>query len=569
MLILSFDGFFIHGLIHELREQILRGRINKVQQPYQHEIILTIRANGRNHKLLLSAHPIYARLQLTIMKYNNPEVPPSFVMVLRKYLEGAILEKIEQIENDRIIHFTFSNRDELGDLQNIVLVVEIMGRHSAIILLDKKTEKIVDAIKHLGLTQNDYRTILPGSKYITPPQRSKKNPFEISDAELFETLSEASEITAIFLQQIFQGLGYDTALELAFRLQQKNNEKIKVWRTFFDKNYPISPKIYVLKDKEFFTPFPFTCLAEARQDFADLNELLEAVFTSKAEKDRVKQQASSILHRVNNELKKNKTKLKKLEATLQETENAEEYRKKGELLTAFMAKIPRGVESVTLDDYYEDNQPLEIALRKDLSPNRNAQKYFQKYQKLKIAVKIVQKQIEQTRQEIMYLESVESQLLLATPLEIPIVKEELQAEGFFKKQNKRKNKREKPSQPTRFKASDGTELLVGRNNLQNDRLTLKIAKKTDLWLHAKNIPGSHVIIRNDLPSEETLKEAANLAAYFSRYRHSANVPVDYVQVKKVKKPSGAKPGFVIYTGQKTVYVTPDKDLVERLNLFHN
>jgi predicted ribosome quality control (RQC) complex YloA/Tae2 family protein len=559
----SFDGIFIHALVHELQAKLLHGRIQKVHQPYKQEIVLAIRANSQNHKLLLSSHPSYARVQLTTMQYNNPKNPPNFVMVLRKYLEGSILESIEQVENDRILHFTFSHRDELGDLQNIVLIVEIMNRHSTIILLNKETGKILDAIKHIGFTQNTYRTIIPGVEYRTAPKQSGKNPFTLQETEIFEILYTAQDLSARFLQENFQGFGRDTAEELAYRLKRKFNEKLRVWHDFFISLESTKPSLYENNDKEWFTPIAFLSLGESRATFNSLNELLNAFFTDKAEKDRTKQQAGDLLHRVKVERKKNQAKLKKLQAALDDTENAEDYRRKGELLTTFIAQIPKGVNFVELKNYYEDDVLIKIALKPSLSPNQNAQKYFQKYQKLKKAVRIVKEQIEQTKQEILYLKSVESQLELATPVEIPVIFEELQAEGYIKARPQ-KQKKAKPSQPAQFQASDGTKILVGKNNLQNDRLTLKMAKKTDYWLHAKNIPGSHVIVESSQPSDETLTQAGMLAAYYSKYRYSAQVPVDVVQVKHIRKPNGAKAGFVIYEGQKTILVTPSQEMVDQL-----
>ena len=229
-----------------------------------------------------------------------------------------------------------------------------------------------------------------------------------------------------------------------------------------------------------------------------------------------------------------------------------------------MAQVPRGAESIELQNYYEDNAPITIKLNPALTPNQNAQKYFQKYQKLKNAVKLIYDQIAEAKDEIAYLESVLAQLEIAGPMDIEVIKEELIASGYLKKKRSKKNRKQAPSKPERFVASDGTEIFVGKNNLQNDQLTLKQARKSDIWLHAKNIPGSHVIVKDDAPSEETLLEAAELAAYFSKFRQSAQVPVDYVAVKHVHKPNGAKPGFVIYENQKTLFVTPEESVVEQL-----
>lgn len=561
---MSFDGVFTHGMVRELKAQLVSGRISKIHQPYENEIVLVIRAQGKNNRLLLSAHPSYARIQLTKIAYTNPDNPPNFVMMLRKHLEGAILEDIHQVENDRVIHFTFSKRDELGDLQDIRLIVELMGRHSTIVLLNKESGKILDAIKHIGHSQNTYRSILPGSEYIEPPKQNLLNPFIASTEQVFNLLSTAETLDARYLQQYFQGLGKDTAEELAFRLTQQPNEKMTVWTTFWEKiQTELVPTLGKKNHKEFFAPVNFETFEET-VTYDCLSELLDAFYGEKAEKDRVKQLGNDLIRKVDNEIKRNQTKLAKREKTLKDSENAEEFRRDGELLTTFMTQIPRGAESVELANYYEENAPIIIKLNPALTPNQNAQKYFQKYQKLKNAVKLIDAQIAEAKAEIAYLESVLAQLEIAGPMDIDLIKEELVASGYLKQKRNKKKRKQRPSKPEHFVASDGTDILVGKNNLQNDQLTLKQARKTDIWLHAKNIPGSHVIIKNSDPSEETLLEAAELAAYFSKYRQSAQVPVDYVAVKHVHKPNGAKPGFVIYENQKTLFVTPEESLVEQL-----
>ena len=561
---MSFDGIFTHAMVRELKDQLVTGRISKIHQPYDHEVVLVIRARGKNQRLLLSAHPSYARIQLTEIAYTNPDNPPNFVMMLRKHLEGAILEDIHQVENDRVVHFTFSKREELGDLQDIVLIVELMGRHSTIVLLNQQTGKILDAIKHVGHSQNTYRSILPGSEYIEPPKQSQLDPFKVSKEQLFTLLSTADVLDGRYLQQQFQGFGRDTAEELAVRLTQRPNEKIAVWSAFFSSlKEQITPTLGLKNQKEFFAPLAFETF-EQSQKYATLSMLLDAFYGEKAEKDRVKQLGNELIRKVDNEIKRNQTKLAKREKTLKDSENAEDFRRDGELLTTFMTQVPRGATSVELLNYYEENAPITITLNPALTPNQNAQKYFQKYQKLKNAVKLIYDQIAEAKDEIAYLESILAQLEIAGPMDIEVIKEELVASGYLKQKRAKKNRKHAPSKPERFIASDGTEILVGKNNLQNDQLTLKQARKSDLWLHAKNIPGSHVIIKNDQPTEETLLEAAELAAYFSKFRQSAQVPVDYVAVKHIHKPNGAKPGFVIYENQKTLFVTPEEAVIEQL-----
>ncbi|EGP5413419.1 fibronectin-binding protein EfbA [Enterococcus faecium] len=561
---MSFDGVFTHAMVNELRETLLSGRISKIHQPYENEIVLVIRSRGKNHRLLLSAHPSYARVQITQIDYQNPDNPPNFVMMLRKYLDGAILENIEQIENDRVIHFHFAKRNELGDLQNIILIVELMGRHSTIVLVNQETGKILDAIKHIGSSQNTYRSLLPGVEYIAPPKQEVLNPFSSDKEKIFQRLSQ-TELEPKAIQHQFQGIGFDTAQELTKRLLERPNEKMVVWHEFFSSiiNHPV-PTFYETTNKDFFTPIVYQVFSEqasAVTTYPTLSQLLDSYYHEKAEKDRAKQQGGELIRKIENELKRNKNKLKKREQTLKESENAENYRRDGELLTTFLTQVPRGAKEVVLPNYYEEDRPIKIALDPALTPNQNAQKYFHRYQKLKNAVKLIGEQIQEAKDEIQYLESVLSQLEIAGPMDIEAIKEELTAEGYLKKKTQKKQKNKKPSQPDQYFSSDGTLILVGKNNLQNDQLTMKTAKKTDYWLHAKNIPGSHVIIKSDQPSDETITEAAELAAYFSKYRYSAQVPVDLVQVKHIRKPNGAKPGYVIYENQKTVIVTPEEEKI--------
>jgi len=562
---MSFDGVFTHLMVSELNDLLCNGRVNKIHQPYENEVVFVIRSQGKNHKLLLSAHPTYARVQCTSMTYQNPDTPPNFLMMLRKYLEGALLANIEQIDNDRVIHFHFSRRDELGDLQSLVLIVELMGRHSTILLMNNATGKIVDTIKHVGHSQNTYRTLLPGAVYLAPPKQATLNPFTVSNTKVFDVLSRIDDWQAKTLQQQFQGLGRDTADELIQRITANPNDKLRQWNQFFATiTEQPRPSYIETSGKESFTPIPYHSLVTEESqvtNFDSLSALLDHFYHDKAERDRVKQQGGELLKKIDNELKRNQTKLQKRQQTLRDSENAEAFRQKGELLTTFMAQVPRGAQSVTLDNYYEENRPLSIDLDPALTPNQNAQKYFQRYQKLKNAVKLIHQQIAETKEEITYLESVQAQLEIASPVDLTTIREELVAQGYVKNRSKQR-KKAAPSQPERYLSTDGTEILVGKNNLQNDQLTLKTARKTDYWLHTKDIPGSHVIIRSDKPTEDTLLEAAELAAYFSKYRQSAQVPVDYVQVKHIRKPNGAKPGFVIYENQKTLYVTPSEAILQ-------
>ena len=545
---MSFDGFFLHHMVEELRRELVNGRIQKINQPFEQELVLQIRSNRQSHRLLLSAHPVFGRIQLTQTTFENPAQPSTFIMVLRKYLQGALIESIEQVENDRIVEMTVSNKNEIGDHIQATLIIEIMGKHSNILLVDKSSHKILEVIKHVGFSQNSYRTLLPGSSYIAPPSTESLNPFTIKDEKLFEIL-QTQETTAKNLQSVFQGLGRDTANELENILI---TDKLSTFRNFF--NQETKPCL----TETSFSPVPFA--NQVGESFANLSDLLDTYYKDKAERDRVKQQASELIRRVENELQKNRHKLKKQEKELLATDNAEEFRQKGELLTTFLHQVPNDQDQVILDNYYT-NQPITIALDKALTPNQNAQRYFKRYQKLKEAVKYLTDLIEETKATILYLESVETVLNQAGLEEIAEIREELIQTGFIRRRQREKiQKRKKPEQ---YLASDGkTIIYVGRNNLQNEELTFKMARKEELWFHAKDIPGSHVVISGNLdPSDEVKTDAAELAAYFSQGRLSNLVQVDMIEVKKLNKPTGGKPGFVTYTGQKTLRVTPDPEKI--------
>lgn len=557
---MTFDGLFTHAMIHELNQTLQNGRVTKISQPYPNEVILTIRANRTNYPVLLSANPRYARFQITQIPYTNPAVPTNFTMMLRKYLEGAKLLKIKQLDNDRVVYFEFLTRNELGDKLPLLLSAEIMGRYSNVILINQSTNKIIDTIKHVGMDQNRYRTLLPGATYRQPPTQNKENPFE-QDSNTFEELIQKypnREVLADNLLKQYQGISKDNALALADKLHSSNNF-VQAFNDFLAMTEDPIPTM---------NGNNFSIFADNPNDkkFTTLSEMLDIFYHTKANRDRVQQQGGQLLHVIRKNLQRNKKKLKKLSNELKATENADEYRIKGEVLTTYLYQIKRGMTKIALPNFYDNNKEITISLSNQLSPSQNAQKYFKKYQKLKNAVTFINEQIELTKKEVAYLEEIQTQIELATPADLNDIKTELQQEGYIKKkqQKSKHSSRVKINKPESFIASDGTEILVGKNNLQNEKLTLHTAKKADIWLHAKNIPGSHVIIKSNNPSDETLFEAAMLAAYFSKFRSSANVPIDYVQVKNIRKPNGSKPGFVIYEGQKTLTVTPTEDFVLEL-----
>lgn len=559
---MAFDGFFTHAVVHELNNTLATGRVAKVNQPYPAELIMTIRAHRHNYSLLLSANPTYPRMQITQIAYQNPAVPSNFAMTMRKYLEGAILESIEQVDNDRIIKMNFKTRDELGDQQRLILVIEIMARHSNVSLVNEKTNKIIDTIKHVGSDQNRVRLLLPGATFVMPPKQDKVNPYLPNQiyTDLVRENLEENEL-AKQLQARYQGLGRQSAQELARELKA-SSDLPTTYHTFLKRFENPDPVIYDDNNgKRQFTAFPPSNINEDQLTHYDtLSVMLDAFYAQKAERDRSKELAGQVLKVLHNELKKDRRKVKKLNQQLEDAAKADYYRIRGEILTTYLGKLTAGMTEITLPNFYDDNKPLKIKLDPELSPSRNAQKYFTKYDKLKTSVDYVKEQLKLTNDEINYLVNIESQIDLASPADIQEIRLELQQQGYIKQKRQKSKKRRKVrvSKPEEFHTSNGTTVLVGKNNLQNDRLSFKIANKNDIWLHVKDIPGSHVIIRDSDPDEQTLLEAAQLAAYFSKGRNSDNVPVDYLPAKRLHKPNGAKPGFVIFTGQKTLYVTPHK-----------
>ena len=534
---MSFDGIFLHHMTAEL-QPLVGGRIQKINQPFDQELVLTVRSAGKSHKLLLSAHPVFGRVQLTKTDFQNPQNPNNFVMILRKYLAGAFIEQIEQVGNDRQIIFHISTKDEIGDSLKIALITEIMGKHSNIILLEKTSQKIIESIKHIGFSQNQYRTILPGSTYIAPPLNTAIEPFKATDEEIFEALQTEQ------LQQKLQGIGRDSKNALTGLSVKEFKEKLLT----------VTPSIYPNDT------FSSIKLADEFVSFDSLSEMLDTYYADKAERDRVKQVAASVIKKIQNELKKNRDKLKKQERELLATDNAEIFRQKGELLNTFLNQVPNDKSSVTLENYYT-NEPIEIALNPALSPVQNAQRYFHRYQKLKQAVKFLGEQIAKTKETIHYLESVESNLENADVAEIADIREELIQTGYIKQ--KYRNKKQKMLPPEKYQAEDGTIILVGKNNLQNEQVSFKLSRRGDLWFHVKDIPGSHVLITgNANPSDETITFAGELAAYFSKARYSNLVQVDVLDVKKLHKPTGTAPGFVTYDREKTIRVTPDESVIK-------
>src|SRR5699024_5453096 len=540
---MPFDGIVTKAVTEELQTELTNGKLTKIHQPTDTELVLTIRNNRVNHVLLMSIHPTYARMHLTEDTYQNPKEPPMFCMVLRKHLSGAILEEVEQIGMERIVLFKFRARNEIGDISYKTLIMEIMGRHSNLILINPENNKIIDSIKHVSMSQNRYRTILPGAEYKLPPQQEKLNPLKIND-ELF--IKRLDFNTGKMYQQIVNfltGVSPFMAKELVHRAGLGSMD---VYRDVFLKfqyklkNKEYYPAIY-LTPKEEFHVLKMTALESKHETFSSTSEMLDQFYSGKAERDRVQQQARDLSRFIKNEMNKNNRKLKKHHQMLKKAEKANDYQKRGELLTAHMHMASTGDKEITVIDYYDpDQNEMTIPLDPNKTPNENAQQYFKRYRKLSTSKRIIEKEIVRTEHEIDYFERLLQQIEDASMEDVEEIREELREEGYLRKRRKqkRKNKQTKPT-PEKYRSSDGTDILVGKNNRQNEYVTMRIAHRDDVWLHTKDIPGSHVVIREENPSEETLLEAAQLAAYFSKAKESSSVPVDYTKIRHVRKPNGA------------------------------
>ncbi|MDQ1003787.1 putative ribosome quality control (RQC) complex YloA/Tae2 family protein [Neobacillus niacini] len=567
---MSFDGLFTKAMVDELSRTLKGGRINKVHQPYKNEVILTIRANGVNQKLLFSAHPSYARVQLTNEGYENPSEPPMFCMLLRKHIEGYILEDVYQVENDRMIIFEIKGRNEIGDVSYKQVIIEIMGRHSNIVLVDKTRNIILDSVKHVSFAVNSHRAILPGQTYIYPPEQNKQNPFSVGTDDILRKIDFNSGKLDKQIVEHFAGTSPLFAKEVIFQSGIANRATLPT--AFLQliqriKSGELVPSIMSTDNKEVFYLFPLEHIKGEVKSFSTLSEMLDRFYFGKAERDRVKQQGNDIERLIINEKEKNEKKIEKLESTLREAEKADQLQRFGELLTANLYVAKKGMKEIEVMDYYDEmGGTVVIPLDPRKTPSENAQKYFSKYQKAKNSVSIVIEQIEKAREEVLYFENLLQQVQTASPKDIQEIREELVEGGYIRDRQKRNAKKISNAKPIldHYLSSDGTEMIVGKNNKQNDYLTNKLAARDEIWLHTKDIPGSHVVIRSKEPSEATIYEAAKLAAYFSKARSSSSVPVDYTKVRYVKKPSGAKPGFVIYDNQQTVYVTPEEELVLKL-----
>lgn len=561
---MAFDGLFTAATVEEL-QQIKDGRISKIHQPNAQEVVLIVRAGRSNYKLLISAHSSYSRVQLTDETIANPSEPPMFCMVLRKHLEGGMIQSIRQSGNDRIISFDIRAKNEIGDDIHRQLIVEIMGRHSNLLLIDPERNMIIDSMKHLPPSVNSYRTVLPGQPYIPAPPQEKLDPFELDEKEFLTLLPEWENAKQVVGK--LSGFSPIHGEELLHRLSETDKENAFLeYKDFLSsfKGGTHTPTIAEVGNKMIFSATELTHADKVVATFETLDELLDKVYFARAERERVKSQAADLERWLDNEIAKLKLKMEKLDKEQKAAGKLDTFQLYGELLTANIYAINKGDKEAVVDNYYEEGTTVTIPLDPRKTPIENAQRFYSRYTKAKNALIMIAEQLEKAKEDIDYFEMIKQQVMQASPEDIDEIREELAESGLMRaRRGKKKQKPKKPS-PESYMSSSGILISVGKNNKQNDYLTFKIAARDHVWLHTKDIPGSHVVIHDSNPDEQTIEEAAILSAYFSKARGSSSVPVDFTEIRHVKKPNGAKPGFVIYFEQKTLFVTPDEDVVRKL-----
>ncbi|HYF83180.1 MAG TPA: NFACT RNA binding domain-containing protein [Clostridia bacterium] len=583
---MPFDGSVVNSIVHELNDRLVNGKIDKVYQPEKDELLISVRSYKDTQKLLLSASSTYPKVHLTEENKSNPTVAPSFCMLLRKHLIGGRIIAVRQPEFERIIEIDIDSFDELGYSTHKTLIAEIMGRHSNIIFIDKPTKRIIDSIKRVSFEISSVREVLPGREYEYPPSGEKMSPLDVQKSGFLEGIKKVpvSIKAEKYLINAYNGISPAIARDICLiagidsdiDLKQCDNDLLnRLYAAFAEfqqavLNASFRPNIVYKEGKA----ADFSCFelyihkGYDRQGFASISETVERFYHEKDLKDRMKQKSGDIHKIITNRLDRCHKKLEILSGELQEAADSEKYKIYGDLIMSNIYDLQKGQEKARLQNYYSpESEYIEIPMDVQLTPSANAQRYYKHYNKSKNAINNINVQIEENKQEIMYLETQLDNLDKCTEeLEIEEIRNELAEQGYVKAKKAGKNKKVKASSPMRFISSTGFEIYVGKNNVQNDYLTLKFAVNQDVWLHTKDIPGSHVIIKTEGKDvdDATLEEAANLAAFYSKGKMSSKVPVDYTRRKNVKKPSGAKPGMVIYENNFTIYITPDEDKINNM-----
>lgn len=582
---MALDGVYLSLIKKELEPVLIGSRVDKIHQPSRDSIVITLRTQGfGTKKLLFSSSAGTARVHFTEREPENPQVPPMFCMLLRKHLSSAKLVAIRQDGFERILFFDFEATDEFGDRVTLTLASEIMGRCSNILLIGRDG-RIIDAIKRVSEDMSRVRRILPGVQYSLPPKDDRLSITDFDETTLSERLAVQKCELSKALIRCFEGISPIFAREAAFFAlrggersseELSNDEKTRLVYYLRDvaKKLEIGENVCcLLRDRDgFMRDFCFTKINQygnlmLEREFDSPSKLLDCFYSERDVLAQTKQRADDLFKLIISLSERIRRRVSAQKLELAECQNRDEFRVKGDLIMSNLYRIEKGMTSVRLENFYDENcSEVDISLDPRLTPSQNAQKYYSEYRKADTADKMLRGLIASGEQEEKYIDSVFDALSRAsTESELAEIRSELAAEGYVKVQ-RGKQKQPKALPPIEYLSSDGFRILAGRNNRQNDLLTLKLADRSDTWLHVKNITGSHVVIlcEGAEPPEDTLSEAALIAAFNSFARNGSTVPVDYTQVKYVKKPSGAKPGMVIYTNQKTLYVTPDSDAVESL-----
>lgn len=573
---MTLDGLTLHLIVNELKEPVIGCKVDKVHQPQPDTVVLTLRAPGRNPRLLISAGAFDSRLHLAEQKYSNPASPPMFCMFLRKHLTGAKITGVEQTGLERIVRISLEAKDELGLPRTLMLVAELMGKYSNVILLSEQGI-IMDSMRHVSSAQSRVRSVFPGLNYEEPPS-SKLNPLTISRPTLAEMLTKRGR-TKIksYLSQFLQGISSQTAEELLWRYMPQGYEEhpreaerlADVILDFFRELASPRPTMYLRDGTPFFYAplFYHSVVAEAVQGFDTANAMVDAYYHRLREVKAFTRKRDALIKLTQKHMDKLAQTLQKQLESLEQSKKAERHRMLGDIITANIYRISRGQRTLVVQDY-ATGKDVAIELDPRLSPAANAQHHYKRYNKLKAGLDITAKRMAETKKELTFLDSVLVSLDACETLnELGEVEYELARAGYapHTKAAPQKSAQE-PSQPHRFVSSDGYVILAGKNNRQNDLLTMKTAEPDDIWLHTKDIPGAHVLItgvKGQAP-EATLLEAAHIAAYLSKAKNGGKVAVDYALRKNVRKPSGARPGMVVYENYQTILISPDGGILDRL-----
>ena len=580
---MALDGIFLSKVKNELKEKAVGLRVDKVNQPTRDEVILNLRGKGCNYKLLLCVRADSPRLHFTSHNIDNPPVPPMFCMLLRKHLTGAMIKDVRQHETDRIIFIDFDAINEIGDRVELTIVMEIMGKYSNMILISG--EKIIDSMKRVDYTTSSVRQILPGLMYVLPPQQDKLS-IETTDIDVIldRILSFREKSLSSAILNSIQGVSPVVAREIAHKtafddiqVSYLDNQQIDILKavlTEFAESIGCST-VYMLTEKSG-KPKDMS-VVDVKQygdilgvkEYESAAELLDDFYFERDRINRINHRGHELIKLLNNLVERTSRKLALQREELKRCEDKETLKLYGELILANLYRLNKGVTYYEVENYYNNCELVKIPCNPALSPTENQKKYYKDYRKAQTAEKMLAGLIQDGENEIVYLESVLDELSRAdTDSEISTIRLELQNGGYIKNLKGKKQKPPKELPPIEFMSSDGFKILVGRNNIQNDKLSLKTAMKNDMWLHTQKIPGSHVIICGDGKeiSDESIEEAAVIAAYYSKAKDSSLVPVDYTRVKALKKPNGAKAGMVIYHEYWTIITNPDKELVEKLRV---